>query len=241
MQILGTDAWKIGFGILMVLVIGNLILAMSIKSDILSLLNTSIANTGGTATTGNGGTGGTIGSGGTVNTTTCTVQTAPNIKVEGSSNAKVTIVEYSDFQCPYCGSAQPTIKQVMDYYEGKIKLQFKHFPLSFHQYAEKAAEAAECAADQGKFWEMHDMMFSNSNALTVDNLKQYAKTIGLDTSTFNCCLDSGKKAAAVQADMQEGVAAGVTGTPAFFINGKLVSGAQPYEVFKAAIDSALAS
>jgi len=223
MQILGTDAWKIGFGILMVLVIGNLILAMSIKSDILSLLNTSIANTGGTG-----------------NTTSCTVQTAPNTKVEGSSDAKVTIIEYSDFECPYCGRAQPTIKQIMSDYAGKVKLQFKHFPLSFHQYAEKAAEAAECAADQGKFWELHDLMFSNSDSLTVDNIKQYAKAVGVDTSTFNCCLDSGKKAAAVQADMQEGVAAGVTGTPAFLINGKLVTGAQPYEVFKAAIDSALA-
>lgn len=163
--------------------------------------------------------------------------------VEGNPNAKVTIVEFSDFQCPYCSrfvtGAYPDIKK--NYIDtGKVKLAFKQFPLSFHQYAQKAAEATECAGDQGKFWEMHNKLFENQDALDTASLKTYAADLGLDTAKFNACLDNGTKISKVQADFQQGVNAGVRGTPSFVINGKLLVGAQPYEAFKQAIDAELA-
>ncbi len=128
---------------------------------------------------------------------------------------------------------------------------YRDFPLtSIHQYAQKAAEASECADDQGKFWEYHDLLFANQGALDVDSLKGYAKQLGLDTSTFNSCLDEGKQTAEVEKDSQDAQAAGASGTPAFFINGQLVSGAIPFEDypdqsgatqpgFKSTIDAAL--
>lgn len=173
--------------------------------------------------------------------------------VKGDNNAKVTLVEYSDFQCPYCSRVKPTIDKILEDYKGKVKLIFRHFPLtSLHANAEKAAEASECASEQGKFWEMHDKLFENQTALTVDNLKQYAKDLGLNTSKFNQCLDSGQYAQKVQDDQTSGTQYGVNGTPAAFANGTLVSswsstyqewqsGAQPYETFKKFIDDALNS
>jgi predicted DsbA family dithiol-disulfide isomerase len=167
-----------------------------------------------------------------------TITSAENIA--GAASAKVTIIEYGDFQCPFCGSVEPTVKQIMKDYDGKVKLQFKHYPFSFHQYAQKAAEAAECAADQGKFWEMHDLLLANQNSLSVDNLKAYAQSLGLNTVAFNSCLDNSLKEDIVKKDMDSGVAAGVQATPTFFINGKIISGAQPYGSFKTVIDSVLA-
>jgi protein-disulfide isomerase len=158
----------------------------------------------------------------------------------GDANAPVTIIEFSDFQCPYCGTVEPTIEQVMTDYAGKVKLYFKNFPLSFHEFAQKAAEAAECAGDQGKYWEMHDQLFADQSALAVSDLKGYAQKLGLDTAKFNSCLDTGAKASVVEADFNDGSANGVSGTPAFFINGKMIVGAQPYSAFKTAIDAALA-
>ncbi|MCX6767227.1 MAG: thioredoxin domain-containing protein [Candidatus Micrarchaeota archaeon] len=158
----------------------------------------------------------------------------------GDANASVTIIEFSDYQCPYCGAVEPTIEKVMADYAGKVKLYFKNFPLSFHEFAQKASEAAECANDQGKFWEMHDKLFADQGALAVTDLKKYAKDLGLDTAKFNACLDGGQKTAVVQADFDEGSANGVSGTPAFFINGELLVGAQPYSEFKTVIDAALA-
>lgn len=128
---------------------------------------------------------------------------------------------------------------------------FRDFPLSFHQYAEKAAEAAECADDQGKYWEYHDLLFENQTALSqtltseglegvLSIFKSYAADLGLDTATFDDCLDSGKQTSEVQKDIQDGQTYGVGGTPAFFINGQLVSGAQPFSVFQQVIDAALA-
>ena len=160
----------------------------------------------------------------------------------GNANASVTIVEFSDFECPYCGKffteTLPLItKNYID--TGKVKLAYRDFPLSFHPDAEKAAEAAECAGEQNKFWEMHDKLFENQNALSVDNLKQYAKDIGLDSATFNSCLDSGKTAPEVQKDLTDGQSYGVSGTPTFFINGVEVVGAQPYSAFDQAIKQAL--
>jgi protein-disulfide isomerase len=169
----------------------------------------------------------------------------PRIQVEakgpsrGPEQAKVTIVEFSDFQCPYCGRETGVIEKVMKDYEGKVRLVFRHFPLEFHPFAAKAAEAGACAADQGKFWPLHDKMFTNQEKLGVDDLKRYAKDLGLDSAKFDKCLDSGEKQAAVAADQKAGQAAGVSGTPAFFVNGIFINGAQPYDHFKQAIDREL--
>jgi len=161
--------------------------------------------------------------------------------VLGNKDAPVTIVEFSDFQCPFCGAAEPAVAQIMSTYKGKVRLVYMHFPLtSIHPYAEKAAEAAECAYDQGKFWELHGKMFANQNALGVDQLKGYAKDIGLDTAKFNTCLDSNQKQAQVNSDQQKGSSYGVGGTPTFFINGIPVVGALPFSEFKSVIDAELA-
>ncbi|HLC67299.1 MAG TPA: DsbA family protein [archaeon] len=172
--------------------------------------------------------------------TTGYVVKARGLNVAGSDNATVTILEYSDFQCPFCGQAEPTIKQILDKYPNDVRVIYKHFPLSqIHPYSEKAAEAAECAADQGKFWEMHDIMFANQNNLYTNSLKQYAKDIGLNTDDFNSCLDSGAMKPRVDNDLRDGGEAGVRGTPAFFVNGRLISGAQPFSVFDGAVKNAL--
>jgi protein-disulfide isomerase len=158
---------------------------------------------------------------------------------KGPANAKVTIVEFSDFQCPFCSRAVPTIDKVMKDYDGKVRLVFRHFPLEIHPMAEKAAEAGACAADQGKFWQMHDKMFGDQQKLAVDDLKAAAKDIGLDSAKFDKCLDTGEKKAAVQSDQKAGTEAGVNGTPAFFVNGVFINGAVPYEQFKEAMDREL--
>jgi len=158
---------------------------------------------------------------------------------KGAADAPITIVEFSDFQCPFCSRAEPTITQLMADYPGKIKVVFMNFPLSFHANAQKAAEAYECAADQGKAYEMHGKMFANQDALTVSDLKQYAVDLGLNTETFNACLDNGAKASIVAAQTNVGTDAGVEGTPTFFINGKKIVGAQPIATFKTEIDRIL--
>lgn len=161
-------------------------------------------------------------------------------KGDDAGEKKILIEEFSDFQCPYCSRAYTTIKKIQNDYAGKVQLKYLHFPLvQIHPNAQKAAEAAECAKDQGKFWEMHDKMFENQQALSVDNLKAYAKDLGLDANKFNTCLDSGVKKAIVDKDQQDGVARGVSGTPTFFINGQKLVGAQPYESFKTIIDGIL--
>ena len=158
----------------------------------------------------------------------------------GDPNAGITIVEYSDFQCPFCERVEPTLDKILQDYAGKVKLYYKHFPLTQgHQYAQKAAEASECAADQGKFWEYHDKLFENQGALDTNSLKRYATDLGLDAAKFNACLDNGDKTNQVNTELQEGISNGVQGTPAFLINGQLLSGAQPYANFKQIIDSEL--
>ncbi len=160
--------------------------------------------------------------------------------VRGNFNAPVTLVEFSDFECPFCERIFPTMNKILGDYEGKVRLVYKQFPLSFHPNAQKAAEASECASEQGKFWEYHDKLFENqSSGFSVDKFKQWANELSLDDAQFNSCLDSGKYAQKVQADAQEGQQKGVTGTPATFVNGQLVVGAQPYETFKQAIDGLL--
>lgn len=165
----------------------------------------------------------------------------PDDHVKGPSNAKVTLIEYSDFECPYCARHKDTMDQVVKDYGDKIRVVFRHYPLSFHPNAGKAAEASECAAEQGKFWEMYDKIFAANNAgtMSVDKWKEEAKNLGLNTKKFNDCLDSGKYAAEISAEEQSGIEAGVEGTPATFVNGELVSGAIPYDQFKQIIDSKL--
>lgn len=120
-----------------------------------------------------------------------------------------------------------------------MRIVFRDYPLPNHPQAQPAAEAAQCANDQGKFWEYHDKLFQNQRAMEPDNLKQYATDLGLNLEAFNECVDSRKYRADVQRDLQEGKKIGVTGTPAFFINGRFLSGAQPFENFKAVIDQEL--
>jgi len=159
----------------------------------------------------------------------------------GPEDAPVTIVEFSDFQCPFCSRFfSQTYPQIRQEYEGKVRFVYRDFPLtSIHENAQKAGEAGECADDQGKFWDYHDTLFNNATALDDASLKSYASQLGLDTGAFDQCLDSGKYTEEVQKDYQEGISYGVTGTPAFFINGVSIIGAQPYANFKAAIDAAL--
>jgi len=158
---------------------------------------------------------------------------------KGPESAPITIVEFSDFQCPFCSRANAAVDEVVKTYGDKVRVVFRHFPLSFHAEAPKAAEASACAADQKKFWEYHDKLFANQGALKVDDLKKHAADVGLDTARVNECLDSGKNAELVKKDMAAGEKVGVTGTPAFFINGIALSGAVPAEDFKAIIDSEL--
>ncbi len=158
----------------------------------------------------------------------------------GNKNAKVVLIEFSDFECPFCSRVVPTMDQIEKTYGDKVAIYFRNFPLPFHSSAQKAAEAGQCANEQGKFWEMHDEMFANQDALSVDNLKSYAKGLGLDTTKFNDCLDSGKMAQVVQNDLNAGRAAGVSGTPTTFVNGKAIVGAYPFEAFQQAIDAELA-
>lgn len=161
---------------------------------------------------------------------------------KGSENAPVTIIEFSDFECPFCGRFfTQTLPQIEENYinDGKVRLVYRDFPLGFHPQAQKAAEAAECADEQGKFWEMHDKLFEDGVSGGVGSFKQYAEDLGLDTAKFNDCLDSGAMASEVQNDMQDGQSAGVSGTPTFFINGQKVVGAQPFSAFENIIDSEL--
>jgi protein-disulfide isomerase len=158
---------------------------------------------------------------------------------KGPSNAPVTIVEFSDFECPYCVKAEATMKDLLAAYPDKIRLVYRDFPLPNHARAPKAAEAAHCAGDQGKYWEMHDKLFASADKLEPTDLKAHARTIGLDGGKFDKCLDSSEKAKTVEMHKKAGDDVGVSGTPAFFINGRQLSGAQPLEAFKAIVDEEL--
>lgn len=159
----------------------------------------------------------------------------------GTPGAPITIVEFADFECPYCAQAFPTIRELQTEYQGKIHYIWRDFPLSsIHPNAQKAAEAGECAQDQGKFWELHDKMFINQDSLSVISLKQYARQLGMNGALFDECLDSGRYEHEVQADLADGVSLGVRGTPTFFINGNLVSGVIPKEDLMRVLDQLLA-
>ena len=160
--------------------------------------------------------------------------------IRGAENAPVTIIKFEDFQCPFCKVAQPTFKDLLTRYEGKIRIIHKDLPLEeIHPLARQAAEAARCAGEQGKFWQYHDQLYAVAPKLGVDELKASAKEIGLNTADFDLCLASGKYRGAVQKDLNEGAQLGLTGTPTFFINGREMSGAQPLEAFAAVIDEEL--
>ena len=158
----------------------------------------------------------------------------------GPADAPITIVEFSEYQCPFCGRVTPTLKALEQKYAGKVRLVFKDFPLPNHAQAPKAAEAAHCAGDQGKYWELHDQLFSNQQQLQIADLRKYAGVVGLDQAKFDQCLDSGIHAANVQADVELGSQMGVQSTPTLYINGRVVTGAQPSSVFEAIIDEELA-
>jgi protein-disulfide isomerase len=180
---------------------------------------------------------------------------AANDPVIGNSKAKVTIVEFSDFQCPYCRAFyKDTYSQLKkDYIDtGKVKLVFRDYPLPFHPSAQPAALGGQCATEQGKFWQYHDMVFGEQQKREADptrvaatitfsanDLKAWAAKAGLNAAQFNSCLDSAKYKDNVQADTDAGNKYGVSGTPSFFVNGQLLVGAQPYSEFKKLIDQAL--
>lgn len=172
----------------------------------------------------------------------------PDVAVEGrpaqgDTDAAVTIVEFTDYQCPYCGAfARDTEDALLEAYGDDVRFVVRHFPITgIHQYAEKAAEAAECAFDQDRFWEYHDVLFAHQDALDEASLRGYAREVGLDAGAFDRCLSSGKKAAVVATDQADGQRYGVSATPTFFINGQRFVGAKPIDEFKQVIDGLLAA
>jgi protein-disulfide isomerase len=157
-----------------------------------------------------------------------------------AEGAPVTIVEFSDFQCPFCRKVLPTIQQVLARYPDQVRFVYRHFPLGSHARARPAAEASMCADEQQKFWPFHDRLFQSPNALSDEDLLRYAGELGLDQEAFKKCVAEGRFAAQVDRDLQAGREAGVTGTPAFFVNGVLISGSKPADDFFEMIDGELA-
>jgi protein-disulfide isomerase len=158
--------------------------------------------------------------------------------VKGNKDAKVTIVEFSDFQCPYCSRLQPTLKQVLEAYPNDVKLVYKDYPLSFHKNARPAAKAARAAGEQGKFWEMHDLIFANFSTLSEDKFIQFARQLGLDMEKFKADFKSSKYDALIQQDIALGRKVGVTGTPTLFMNGKRMQ-RRSFDFFKESIEGYL--
>jgi len=166
---------------------------------------------------------------------------AGNAPSQGPALAPVTVVEFGDFECPYCGQEEPVVTQMLSDYAGRIRFVFKEFPLSsIHPDAELAAEAALAANAQGQFWPYHNMLYANQSALARSNLDAYASTLGLDMTAFDAALDEGTYEAAVAADVAQGRSLGVTGTPTFFVNGIAVVGAAPYSQLQTVIDQQIA-
>ncbi len=158
----------------------------------------------------------------------------------GPAGAAVTIVEFSDFQCPFCGRLEPVLTRVLAKYPGQVRLVYRNYPLSeLHPQAQKAAEAALCAQQQGKFWQMHDLLFAEQTSLGIDDLKDKAQRIGLARAAFDECLDSGKMRDAVAADVEAGEALGIQGTPGSFVNGRFISGVVEESDLSAIIDDEL--
>lgn len=159
---------------------------------------------------------------------------------KGSEKAPITLVEFSDFQCPFCKRAEPTVAQILTEYGDKIRFVYRDYPLSFHPRAFPASIAAHCAAEQGKYWDMYANLMKEQGDLSDDDLKKRATAVKLDSGKFNSCYEGKKPEATIKASFDEGMAAGVTGTPSFFVNGRMLVGAKPIEEFKAIIDEELA-
>ncbi len=159
----------------------------------------------------------------------------------GPDDAPVTLLEFTDYECPFCAQHfRQTYPGLLSEYEGKLKYVIRNFPLSsIHPQAQRAAEAAECAEEQGRFWEYHDLLFQRAPALGMEHLTAYAAEVGLDVERFDDCLESGRKADVVAADFDAGLSYGVSGTPTFFINGRRVGGALSLDEFESYIDAAL--
>lgn len=171
---------------------------------------------------------------------------APRVEVQagssprwGNAEAPVEIIEFSDFQCPYCTRGAETLEQVKKHYGDKVTVVYRHFPLPMHDRADEGAAASECANEQGKFWEYHDQLFANQRAMSDDDLRSYARTVGLDMQKFEECYTSGRHVATVERDVEQGRQVGMTGTPGFYINGRMLTGAQPFDAFKQVIDAEL--
>lgn len=164
------------------------------------------------------------------------VETAQMI---GPRNAPVTLIEFADYECPYCQKVSPDLRKLQAEFGDKVSLTYRDFPLPMHARAEKAAEAARCAGEQGKFWEFHDELFQ-SKELDFDQLKVHAQRLKLDSASFAKCLDTGAEAAAVGLDRKEGIRLGLTGTPSFFINGHFLSGAVDYATLRKVVEQQLA-
>ncbi len=160
--------------------------------------------------------------------------------VKGAPNAPVTIVMFSDFQCPFCSRVEPTVKQIEDAYAGKVKVVWKNNPLPFHPNAMPAAKAAMAAYKQGKFWEMHDLLFANQRELSPASYEKWAQQIGLNMDKFKADMASSDVEAEIKADVAQAQQVGANGTPNFFIDGVNVVGAQPFDSFKKVIDDELA-
>jgi protein-disulfide isomerase len=169
------------------------------------------------------------------------VQISPDDPSQGKADAPVTVVEYSDFQCPFCLRVMPTLKELRTKYGDRMRLVWKDFPLTqIHPQAFIAAQAGNCAREQGKFWEYHDKLFGNQSSLTADSLKKYAADTGLDAAKFNQCLDSSKYEARVQDALKAGNRLGISSTPTVYVNGRMINGAQPIDVFESVIEEELA-
>lgn len=160
----------------------------------------------------------------------------------GDAKAPVTIITFEDFECPFCRRfSQQTLPSIMEQYvkSGKVRIVWKDFPLSIHSHARQAHEAARCAWEQNKFWDYHDLLFNNQGSLTTDDLNKYAKSLGLNENQFSSCFNSSKYTSIINQKIDEGTSVGVSGTPSFLINGRLVVGAQPFQAFADVINQAL--
>lgn len=172
--------------------------------------------------------------------TVCLAEETQEAPILGDVNAPVKIIEFTDFECHFCGRVQPALQEALKTYPAQVSLVFKNFPLSMHRHAHAAHLAAMCAHEQDKFWEYRNVLFQNQNALKRSDLLTYAKNLNLDSESFAKCLDEEKYASKIDEDQKEGMRAGVMGTPTFFINGKAFSGAQPFAAFQEQIQQALA-
>lgn len=168
-----------------------------------------------------------------------TITLRPTAPILGPADAPITIVEWSDYQCPFCKRAHPTVEQVMNEYKGKVRFIYLDYPLPFHPLAMPAAQAVHCAQDQGKFWEYHKNLFESAGDLSKGDLAKRATDVGLDAAAFEACTASNKYDGLIKSNYDDGAALGVTGTPAFFINGRMLVGAQPIEQFRDIINDEL--